>query len=137
MNLHPYLCFEGRTEEALAFYKEAIGAEVTMMMRFGEMPNPSEGDPSLNDKVMHATVKVGNSIFMASDGQVKGETDFKGITLSLTADSVEQAEELFNKLAEGGQITMPLDKVFFAPAFGMLLDRFGVAWMVTVDGMPA
>jgi len=133
MNINPYLCFEGQAEAALDFYKEAIGADVTMLMRFGDMPDPSECEPQLVDKVMHATVKVGNSVFMVSDGRCEGKTDFKGISMSLGADTTEQAEQLFSKLADGGEITMPLAPMFWSPAFGMLTDRFGVTWMVNVD----
>jgi PhnB protein len=130
MQVQPYLTFEGRCEEALDFYGKAIGAKTEMMMRFKDSPDKSMSSPGNENKVMHASFKVGDSAIMASDGMAKGKTKFDGFALSLTAKDEADAEKLFNALGDGGEVTMPLAKSFFAKRFGMLKDRFGVQWMV-------
>ncbi len=131
MQVQPYLTFEGRTEEALEFYKRAIGAEVTHMIRFKEVPDAKEHTPpGAEDKIMHSAFRVGDTTLMASDGRCMGKAKFDGISLSLTARDDAEAQKLFNALAENGQVQMPLAKAFFASSFGMLADRFGVNWMV-------
>lgn len=135
MRTEPYLFFDGRCDEALAFYTEAIGAEVTMLMRYSDSPEPPPPGmtPSCGGaKVMHANVRVGETTFMASDGNCRGEPDFRGFSLSLTAEDEDGAMRAFAALAEGGQVQMPLGKTFFSPCFGMLTDRFGLGWMVIV-----
>jgi PhnB protein len=132
MQVQPYLSFDGRCEEALEFYRKALGAEVTMLMRFKDSPEPSMCRPGAENKVMHASVRIGESTVLLSDGCCKGDPGFKGFSLSLTAADDAEAERLFNALAEGGQVQMPLAKTFFSSRFGMLSDRFGVAWMVFV-----
>ncbi len=133
MNVKPYLSFEGRCEEAITFYKAAVGAEVTMLMRFKDMPGPCpEGSitPGTENKVMHAALRIGDSEIFASDGRCKGSGKFEGISLSIAAANDAQAAKVFNALAEGGTVFMPLAKTFFASSFGMVNDRFGVSWMV-------
>jgi PhnB protein len=130
MDVNPYLMFDGRTEEALEFYKKALGAEVTGLMRFKENPDPKYNPPNSDDKVMHAAFKVGNQMLMASDGDCSGKGDFKGISLTLTVDSPADADKYFNALSEGGKVNMPLAKTFFSERFGMVADKFGVNWMV-------
>lgn len=130
MRVEPYLSFEGRCDEALAFYRKAVSAEVTMLMRFKEAPDQSMMSPGSGDKVMHAAVKIGNSVVMASDGMNTGKADFHGIALTITADNDADAKRVFGALSEGGQVNMPLTKTFFASSFGMLADKFGVGWMV-------
>ncbi|WP_243311295.1 VOC family protein [Fundidesulfovibrio agrisoli] len=135
MRIEPYLFFEGRCDEALAFYAEAVGAQVTMLMRYSDSPEPPAPGmiPSgSEDKVMHANVRVGDTAFMASDGNCRGEPDFRGFSLSLTVADEAEAKRAFAALGEGGQVLMPLGKTFFSPCFGMLTDRFGVGWMVIV-----
>jgi PhnB protein len=135
MQVQPYLFFEGRCAEALAFYKRALGAEVTMLMRFKESPEPPPPGmvpPGSEDKVMHACFRVGETAVMASDGRCQGHPSFSGFALSLTAPDDAAAERLFAALAEGGQVQMPLAKTFFASRFGMVADRFGVPWMIVV-----
>lgn len=137
MRVEPYLNFNGRCEEAIEFYKTAVGAEVVMMMRFKDVPgpaNPSMGSPPPGENIAHAHLKVGATSFMASDGGCRAAASFMGITLSLTVDAVAEADKYFNALAEGGQITMPLNKTFYSPRFGMLNDRFGLSWMVMAQG---
>jgi len=132
MLVQPYLFLEGRCEEALAFYRGALGAEVTMLMRFKESPDPGMVTPGTEDKVMHASFRVGDTTVLASDGRCQGATSFQGFALSLTVPNEAEAERLFGALADGGQVQMPLTKTFFSPRFGMVADRFGVSWMVYV-----
>ena len=132
MLVQPYLFFNGRCEEALAFYSKAIGAKVSMMMRFKESPEPPSADcgPIPPDSIMHANFSVGDTQVMASDGMATGGTEFKGFSLSLTAASDAEAERMFKALSDGGKVQMPITKTFYASSFGMLTDRFGVSWMV-------
>jgi PhnB protein len=133
MQLQPYLFFEGRTEEALAFYREALGAEVVMMMRFSESPEPASIPPGAGEKVMHAAFRIGDTVVMASDGRCSGQPGFGGFAVALQVPDTATAERLFTALtAGGGQVQAPLVKTFFSPAFGMVADRFGVTWMVNV-----
>jgi PhnB protein len=134
MLVQPYLFFDGRAEEAVAFYRKTLGAEVTMLMRFKDSPDPTMSPPdSPNaDKVMHMSLKIGGSTVLGSDGRCMGQANFQGFALSLTAANEAEATKLFAALGEGGQVQMPLTKTFFSPAFGMLADRFGVSWMVYV-----
>lgn len=142
MKVEPYLFFEGRCEEALTFYQKALGAEVTMLMRYKDNPEPAAGagcsvDGSAGpgpqpEMVMHASFNVGDTQVMASDGMGSGKPSFQGISLSLAPETETEAKRLFDALADGGQVQMPLGKTFFSPAFGMVADRFGVSWMVVV-----
>ena len=133
MNVQPYLFFDGRCDEAVAFYREALGAEVTMLMRFKDSPDPSMAAPGAGDKVMHAVLRIGDTAVFASDGRCQGSPRFEGVALSLTARDEAEADRLFAALAKGGRVHMPLGKTFFAPRFGMVADRFGVSWMVIVE----
>ena len=139
--LQPYLFFDGRCEEALEFYRSALGAEVLFMMRFKDSPEPPKsGDcapPGSENKIMHASVRVGESTIMASDGRCTGNPNFQGFSLSLKVSDVAQAERLFNAVGKGGQVVMPLTKTFFSPSFGMVNDRFGICWMVLVAQEPS
>lgn len=137
MATQPYLFFEGKAEEAFEFYKKALGAEVTMLMRFKESPDPSMCAPGAGDKVMHSSFTIGESTVMASDGRSTGKPVFQGFALSINARNGAEAERLFAALGEGGQVQMPLAKTFFSPSFGMVADRFGVPWMVIVLPEPA
>jgi PhnB protein len=132
MSVQPYLQFEGRAEEAIGFYRRALGAEVDMMMRFKEAPDQSMVSPGNAEKVMHASLRIGGSTILASDGRCTGKPSFQGFSLCVTAASDAEVERYFNALADGGQVQMPLAKTFFAARFGMVSDRFGVTWMVYV-----
>jgi PhnB protein len=135
MIVQAYLFFDGRCEEALGFYQRALGAELTMMMRFKEAPQPSSPGmvpPGSEDKVMHASFRIGDTTVMASDGRCLGKPNVQGFALSITAANEAQADRTFAALADGGQVQMALGKTFFSPRFGMLTDRFGVSWMVLV-----
>ena len=136
MKVQPYLFFNGKCEEAIEYYKKVLGAEVLMLMRFKENPDkpgPEKVSPALDDKVMHACMKIGETEVMASDGMGAGKLEFKGITLLLSLASEAEADRLFNALANGGQVQMPIGKTFFSPRFGMVADRFGVSWMVIIE----
>jgi PhnB protein len=132
MHVQPYLNFDGRCDEALEFYKKAIGAKVGMLVRFKDSPEKSMCTPQNADKVMHSQFNIGDTIVMASDGRNSGKPNFSGIGLSITANNEAEADKLFNGLADGGQVQMPLGKTFFSPRFGMVADKFGVGWMVLV-----
>ena len=131
--IQPYLDFDGRCEEAIKFYQDALGAEVLMKMHFKDSPDQSHISPGSKDKVMHSTLRVGESIFMASDGHCTGKPNFQGVSMSLTLPEADAAK-CFNALAAGGKVAMPLEKTFFSPAFGMVADKFGLTWMVMVPG---
>jgi PhnB protein len=136
MQVQPYLFFDGRCEEAIEFYKKALGAKVEMLMRYSEAPDkppPGMVAPGSENKVMHASFRIGDSLVMASDGSCQGKPSFQGVSLSLTVASEAEARRLFAELSDGGQVQMPLTKTFFSPGFGMVADRFGVSWMVVVQ----
>lgn len=134
MQVQPYLFFDGRCAEAIDFYKEKLGAKVEMLMHFKDAP--PEGlqnmTPGTENKVMHATLRIGDTTILASDGHCQGKPSFQGFSLSLNAANEAEADRLFNALADGGQVQVPMSKTFFSPRFGMLADRFGVGWMVIV-----
>lgn len=135
MAINPYLYFAGRTEEAIAFYQKALGAELTMLLRFKESPQPApEGviPPGWGDKVMHANLNIGGSNLSLSDGCGPDSASFKGFSLTYTAKDAAEADRIFATLADQGQTRMPLGQTFFAPRFGMVEDRFGVLWNVIV-----
>ena len=132
MNLQPYLFFDGKCEEALDFYKKAVGAEPKMLMRFNQAPDQSMISPGSENKVMHAQVEIGDTTVLMSDGRCTGNTNFKGFALTIAVKNESEADKTFNALAAGGQVTMPMAKTFFSPRFGMLNDKFGVGWMVLV-----
>ncbi len=134
MLVQPYLFFDGRCEEAMAFYGAALGAEVTFLMHFKDSPDPESCPPGGADKVMHAAFRVGETTVMASDGHCGGKPAFGGFALSITVDDEAAAQRTFDALAVGGKVQMPLGKTFFSPSFGMVEDRFGVGWMVIVPG---
>jgi len=131
--VQPYLFFGGRCEEALEFYGTAIGAKIERLVRFKESPEPQGLPDCFDDKVMHASVRIGKTTFMVSDGQCEGDQNFDGFSLSITVPDIVQAEHIFAALAQNGLVVTPLEKTFWAPRFGMLQDRFGVSWMVSVQ----
>jgi len=135
MPIQPYLFFDGRCEEAIAHYQRALGAQVEMMMRFNESPDPvPEGmlPQGSENKIMHASLKIGDAVVMASDGHCSGTPKFGGFSLSYAVPDEAAAKRAFDALAEGGSVQMPLGKTFWSPCFGMLTDRFGVGWMVGI-----
>jgi PhnB protein len=133
MQVQPYLFFDGRAEEAVEFYKRTLGAEVGMLMRWKDSPDKSMCTPANENKVMHASLTIGETRVMASDGRNGGKPDFKGFALSVNAKDETDADRMFNALSAGGQVTMPMSKTFFSPRFGMCADKFGVGWMIIVE----
>ena len=136
MQIQPYIFFEGRCEEALEFYKRAVGAQVTGLLRIKESPEPHPPGmlpPGSENKVMHAAFKIGDSTLYASDGSCRGKATFEGFSLSIGVRDDAEAERVFAGLGEGGQVRQPLTTTFFSSRFGMVADRFGVPWMVIVQ----
>lgn len=135
MKIQAYLFFDGRCEEAIDFYREALGAEVEMLMRIKDSPEPPPADrlaPGNEDKIMHAAFRIGDTMVMASDGACGGDASFKGFALSLSVASATNADRVFTALATGGRVDMPLSQTFWSSCFGMLTDQFGISWMVSV-----
>src|SRR5262249_36392975 len=133
MQVQPYLFFDGRCEEAVNFYRGALGAEVSTLMRYKDCPDkppPGMVAPGSESKVMHASFRIGDTTVMASDGRCQGQPSFQGFSLSITVPNEGEADRVFGALADGGKVSMPLGKTFFSPRFGMVTDRFGVGWMV-------
>jgi PhnB protein len=130
MQVQPYLFFEGRTEEAMAFYAKAIGAETRAQMRFKESPEPTHAPPGSAEKLLHAEMRIGETVVMCSDGMCGGSASFNGFGLALSARDAAEANRFFTALGEDGQVVQPMGPTFFSPAFGMVKDRFGVLWMV-------
>ena len=135
MPVQPYLFFDGRCEEAIEFYRKSLGAEAVMLTRYKDMPGPPQPGmvpPGSENKVMHASLRIGDSEIMASDGHCSGAPTFQGFALSITPKDEAHARRMFEALLDGGQVRMPLEKTFFSPCFGMVADRFGITWMIYV-----
>ena len=132
--VQPYLIFGGRCEEAINFYRNAVGAEVEMLMHFKDNPEPPQPNCPMppSDKVMHASIRIGNNSVLVSDGRCQEAPRFDGFSLSLTTSNETEAKKLFTALADGGKVEVPLMKTFFSPSFGMLADKFGVSRMIYV-----
>jgi PhnB protein len=137
MQVQPYLMFDGRCEEAIEFYRKALGAEVQALIRFKDSPDAASCANGNGDKVMHTCLRIGETAVMASDGQCTGKPGFQGFSLSVTAADDAEARRRFAALADGGQVQMPLSKTFFASSFGMVADRFGVSWMIVANPVGA
>jgi PhnB protein len=138
MQVQAYLNFAGRCEEALEFYKNRVGAELTTVMRWSDSPDPEmQAPPGHEKKIMHAAFKIGETTLMADDGMgAPGKAEFKGVTLALSAASDADTQRLFDALGDGGSVQMPLAKTFWTSSFGMLTDKFGVPWMVMTESSP-
>ncbi len=130
MEVNAYLTFDGKCVEALEFYKSKLGAKVTAIMRFKEAPDQSQIKPESKDKVMHSEFQLGETKVMASDGYCTGKPSFSGFSLVIQCKDDAEAAKHFKALSDGGQVTMPLDKTFFASSFGIVSDKFGVSWML-------
>ena len=136
MQVQPYLFFNGRADEALEFYKKAIGAEVQMLMRWKDSPDKSMCTAENADQIMHAQFQIGETTIMTSDGRGGGKPSFEGFALTIAAKDEAEADKMFAALSAGGQVTMPMGKTFFSPRFGMLADKFGVQWMINISAAP-
>jgi len=132
MKIEPYLMFNGRCEEAIAFYGDVLGARVIFQMRFADAPDKDCCPPGAEQDIMHATVEIGGNVLMMSDGRCDGELAFQGVSLSISVESLTEGEVLFSALADGGEIEMPFASTFWSPGFGLVRDRFGVSWMINV-----
>ena len=128
MRVEPYVYFQGRCEEALEFYRDAIGADATVFARFGDIPGSAAAAAAA--KVAHAVLRIGDTVVLASDGQGAGQPDFSGFSLSLTVSDDAEAERLFAALSAGGVVQVPMAPTPFASRLGLVADRFGVPWMV-------
>ncbi len=135
--IEPYLFFRGRCEAAVEFYETALGAERVMLMRFEEAPEqPPEGmlAAEWGNKIMHASIRVGGTMIMMSDGCSREGSGFDGFSLSLCPENEIEAKKIFSAISEGGSVEMPLGKTFWSPCYGMCTDKFGVSWMVSIPG---
>lgn len=138
--VQPYLFFNGSCEQAVDFYRKALGAEVVMMMRFKESPEPpppGRVPPGFENKIMHCSFRIGSTLLMASDGCDTEKPNFDAFSLSISLPNEKEVDRVFAALSEGGKVDMPLAKTFWSPRFGMVTDRFGIGWMVTVAAAPA
>jgi len=136
MHVQPYLFFDGRCEEALEYYRAAIKITDVRLLRYKDNPEPQQPGmipPGSENKVMHSSFRLGETEIMASDGRCGGTPMFEGFSLVVLVKSEAEARQIFEPLAADGQVQLPLTKTFFSPCFGMLLDKFGVAWMVIVQ----
>jgi PhnB protein len=135
----PYVTYDGTCAEAFAFYEKALGGKIESTHTFGNSPMGEKIPKDLHDRVMHSSIRIGGTILMGSDAgpwsPYEGAT--RSCSLSLPFDDVDKAKAAFAALAEGGTIQMPIDKTFWAEAFGVLTDRFGVSWMINCDGPKA
>jgi PhnB protein len=128
-SVQPYLFFNGRCEEALEFYRKALGAEVTVLIRYKDSPELTKIH-GYENKVLHSNFQIGDTQIMASDGNGNDKVYFEGFALTLNVATEAEADRLFAAMEDGGQVLMPLAKTFYSPRFGMLADRFGVLWMI-------
>ena len=136
MNFTPYLSFNGRCDEAIAFYTRALGAKVQMLMRFSDSPEPPPPDcvpPGFENKVMHAELRVGEARLMCTDGPTGQEPGFRNVSIAVELPDESQVRRMFDALVDGGQVMMPPGRTFWSPCFGMLTDRFGLGWMIGVQ----
>ena len=133
MQVQTYLSFDGRADEAIEFYKKTLGAEVGMMMRYKESPEKNMCTPANENKIMHASMRIGGTLVMLSDGRAEGKPKFEGFSLSLDPKTEAEAEIMFTALSQGGQVQMPLTSTFFAKSFGMVADKFGMGWMIICE----
>ena len=130
--LDSYLFFDGTCADAMRFYERTLGGKIEMMMTHGESPIAAELPPGGANRILHASLVIDGRILMASDAMPGHPYDgMKGFSLSLVYPTVAEAKKVFDALSTGGKITMPMDKTFWAEAFGMLVDRFGTPWMVS------
>jgi len=133
MQLNPYLHFNGNCEEALKFYEQTLGARIDGLQRFAGSPAAEHAPPEWGDKVLHARLRIGNDILMASDAPPEHFAPPKGFSLSISLSDIAKGEQIFNAMAQGGTVQMPFAPTFWAAGFGMCVDRFGIPWMVNCE----
>jgi PhnB protein len=133
MKLNPYLNFNGQCKEAFELYAKVLGGKIEMMMTFGDSPAAEHSEPGMHDRIMHARLVAGDAVLLASDAPPQYYEKPQGTSVSVHVGSPEEAERVFHGLAEGGQVTMPIQETFWSPRFGMLVDRFGIPWFVNCE----
>ncbi|WP_371366977.1 VOC family protein [Pseudomonas sp. QL9] len=134
MKINTYLIFDGNCEEAFKRYAEVLRGNIPMLMHFGDAPDQGQMPPGSSNLVMHVRLEVGDQVLMGSDNCPPMPYEgTKGVSVSLNVDSKAEAKRIFDALSEGGQVGMPLQQTFWAAAFGMFTDRFGVPWMVNCE----
>ena len=133
MQLNPYLSFDGRCEAAFKFYEKALGGKIVAMMTFAETPMKDQVPADQHGKIVHARMTVGDEVLMGSDAMSGRYEPTKGMTVTLSIEQPAEAERVFRALSEGGTVTMPIAQTFWAERFGMLVDRFGIPWMVNCE----
>lgn len=132
MEVSPYLIFNGNCAEAFRVYEQVLGGTIVMMQTHGDSPMKDEVSADWRDKVLHVRMEVGSFVLMGSDGPAEHYAPPQGLYVSVSVEAGD-AERIFNALAEGARVTMPFEKTFWSPGFGMLVDRFGTPWMVNTD----
>ena len=132
MQVTPYLFLNGNCEAALSFYRSALGAEILFMQRMKDAPAQDSECAGSPEAIMHASLKIGDSLLLASDGDGKA-TPYSGFSISLSVKDTTEGRRVFDALAAGGSVTVPFEKTFWTEGFGMLTDRFGVPWMVNCE----
>jgi PhnB protein len=133
MKLSPYLSFKGQCEEAFKLYADCLGGTVQFKMTWGESPMADQIPPEIRDKIMHASMVVGDTVLMGADSPPDQYEEPRGISVTIPPKSVAEAERIFRKLSEGGKVIMPLEPTFWSPGFAMFVDRFGIPWMISTE----
>ena len=133
MQLNPYLIFDGQCEAAFKFYEQCFGGKIEAMMPHGESPMAEQTPPAWRDKIIHARMRIGEQVLMASDAPPEHYQKPQGISVTLNLGDLAEAQRIFHALAENGAVQMPFGKTFWAAGFGMLVDRFGTPWMVNCE----
>ena len=133
MKMNPYLNFNGQCAEAFRFYEQALDGKIEVLTTFGESPMAGEMPPETHGRVMHVRLVAGDAVLMGSDSPPEYFEKPQGISIAIHVDDPEKADRIFNALAEGGTVTMALEQTFWARRFGMLVDRFGIPWMLNVE----
>jgi PhnB protein len=133
MRLNPYLMFDGRCEEAFQFYEKVLGGKIEAMLPHEGTPAEGHVSPEWRKKIMHARLVVGDQTLMGSDSPPQYQTPMKGFSVTIGVREPAEAERIFHALAEGGNVTMPIQETFWARRFGMLTDRYGTPWMVNCE----
>jgi PhnB protein len=133
MQVHPYLSFDGKCGEAFRLYERVLGGKIEFMQTYGESPMADQTPPELRDAVMHTSLRIGDSLLMGSDAPPGHFQKPQGTHISVTLGDAEDGARIFRELSEGGTVTMPYEKTFWAAGFGMCVDRYGIPWMVNCD----
>ena len=131
--ISPYLNFDGDCRAAFTFYAEHLNGEIEAMLTHADVPGGEAAPPEWKDRIMHASMRIGGVAILASDSPIDGHEPARGFHISLTVATPEEAERIFDGLAEGGTVEMPLEQTFWSPRFGMVVDRFGTPWMISAD----